>query len=198
MFVPTIIEKNSDNTVQMDLFSRLLLDRIVLVAGAIDGALATTITSQLLFLSSHEPDKDIYMYINSPGGETTAGFAIYDTMKYIKNDVVTISVGMAASMGAFLLAGGTNGKRYALPHSQIMLHQPLGGIQGQASDIAICAKNVLQTKNMITEILSKNTGIEKERLEIMTDRDFFITPMEAKQLGLIDHILENQDDLKAA
>ena len=198
MFVPTIIEKNSDNTVQMDLFSRLLLDRIVLVAGAIDGALATTITSQLLFLSSHEPDKDIYMYINSPGGETTAGFAIYDTMKYIKNNVVTISIGMAASMGAFLLAGGTIGKRYALPHSQIMLHQPLGGIQGQASDIAICAKNVLETKNMITSILSENTGIDRNKLEIMTDRDFFINPKEAKDLGIIDHILENQDDLKAA
>ena len=198
MFIPTILEGNENSHVRIDLYSRLLMDRIVLVDGPISQDLATSVCSQLIFLSSHAKGQDIYMYINSPGGDVTAGFAIYDTMRYISNPVSTVCLGYAASMGAFLLVGGEKGKRYSLPNSEILLHQPFAGIRGQVSDIEICAKNVIHKKHKMIRILSKNTGIEMKELEKITDRDLFITPEKAMKMGIIDRILENEDDLAVA
>lgn len=187
--IPYVIESTGRGERSYDIYSRLLQDRIVMVGRAIDDELANVVVAQLLFLTAADPDKDIHMYINSPGGATTAGFAIYDTMQYIKPDVSTICLGMAASFGAVLLAGGAAGKRYALPNSEVMIHQPHGGARGQASDIHIQAEWILRTKKRINEILSKHTGRPTEQLELDSDRDRFMGPEEAQAYGLIDQVI---------
>lgn len=187
--IPYVIESTGRGERSYDIYSRLLQDRIVMVGRAIDDELANVVVAQLLFLTAADPDKDIHMYINSPGGATTAGFAIYDTMQYIKPDVSTICLGMAASFGAVLLAGGAAGKRYALPNSEVMIHQPHGGARGQASDIHIQAEWILRTKKRINEILSKHTGRPPEQLELDSDRDRFMGPEEAQAYGLIDQVI---------
>ncbi len=187
--VPYVIEQTSKGERSYDIFSRLLKDRIIFIGDEITDATASLVVAQLLFLESEDPDKDIHIYINSPGGSVTAGMAIYDTMKYIKADVSTICVGLAASMGAFLLAAGAKGKRYALPNAEIMIHQPLGGAKGQASDVKIHAEFLLKTRDKLNKILSENTGKPLEVIEKDTDRDNFMTAEEAKQYGLIDEIM---------
>lgn len=187
--VPNVIEKTANGERAYDIFSRLLKDRIVFIGDEITDATASLVVAQLLFLESEEPDKDIHIYINSPGGSVTAGMAIYDTMQYIKPDVSTICVGMAASMGAFLLTAGAKGKRYALPNSEIMIHQPLGGAKGQASDVKIHAEFLLKTRDKLNKILSENTGKPLEVIERDTDRDNFMTAEEAKAYGLIDEVM---------
>jgi len=187
--VPTVIEKNHDGERAFDIYSRLLKDRIIFCGTAIDSEVANMIVAQLLFLDS-ESHKDITLYINSPGGMVTAGLAIYDTMQYIKSDVTTICIGMAASMGSVLLAGGTKGKRFALPHSEVMIHQPLGGTEGQASDIAIAASHILQTKNTLNMILAKHTGKSHKEIEKDADRDNYMSAKEALDYGLIDKIIK--------
>ncbi|NPA32278.1 MAG: ATP-dependent Clp endopeptidase proteolytic subunit ClpP [Aquificae bacterium] len=191
--VPIVIEQTPRGERAYDIFSRLLQDRIVLLGSPIDDHVANLIVAQLLFLESQDPEKDIYLYINSPGGSVTAGLAIYDTMQYIKPDVVTICMGQAASMGAILLAAGAPGKRYALPHSRIMIHQPLGGIQGQATDIIIHAEEIKRIKDMLIEILSKHTGRPPEKVAADIERDYFMSPQEAKEYGLIDKIIEKRE-----
>ncbi|MDH4945511.1 ATP-dependent Clp endopeptidase proteolytic subunit ClpP, partial [Sulfurimonas sp. C5] len=171
-----------------DIYSRLLKDRIVMLSGEVNDAVASTIVAQLLFLEAEDPEKDIYFYINSPGGVVTAGMAIYDTMNYIRPNVVTICIGQAASMGAFLLSSGEKGKRYALPHARIMIHQPLGGAQGQATDIAIQAKEILRMKQELNEILAANTGQKLATIEKDTDRDNFMSAEESKKYGMIDEV----------
>ena len=188
-FVPIVIEQTGRGERAYDIYSRLLKDRIVMLGTPIDDHVANLIVAQLLFLEAEDPEKDIYLYINSPGGVVTAGLAIYDTMQYIKPDVVTICMGQAASMGAVLLAAGAPGKRFALPHARIMIHQPLGGFQGQATDIEIHAREILRLKKMLNEILSKHTGQPLEKIEQDTDRDFFMSAEEAKEYGLIDKVL---------
>ena len=190
--VPTVIEKTSQGERAYDIFSRLLNDRIIIIGNEITEATASVVVAQLLFLESEDPDKDIHIYINSPGGSVTAGMAIYDTMRYIKPDVSTICVGMAASMGAFLLAAGTKGKRYALPNAEIMIHQPLGGAQGQASDVKIHAEFLLKTRDKLNKMLSENTGKPLEQIEKDTDRDNFMTAEEALEYGLIDKVMERK------
>ena len=190
--VPTVIEKTSQGERAYDIFSRLLNDRIIIIGNEITEATASVVVAQLLFLESEDPDKDIHIYINSPGGSVTAGMAIYDTMRYIKPDVSTICVGMAASMGAFLLAAGTKGKRYALPNAEIMIHQPLGGAQGQASDVKIHAEFLLKTRDKLNKMLSENTGKPLEQIERDTDRDNFMTAEEALEYGLIDKVMERK------
>ncbi|HIE58581.1 MAG TPA: ATP-dependent Clp endopeptidase proteolytic subunit ClpP [Persephonella sp.] len=190
--VPIVVEQTPRGERAYDIYSRLLKDRIVLLGFPIDDHIANLIVAQLLFLESEDPDKDIYLYINSPGGVVTAGLAIYDTMQYIKPDVVTICMGQAASMGAFLLAAGTKGKRYALPSSRIMIHQPLGGFQGQATDIEIHAKEILRLKKYLNEKLSEFTGKPVEKIEQDTERDYFMSAYEAKEYGLIDKVLERR------
>jgi len=190
--VPIVVEQTPRGERAYDIYSRLLKDRIVLLGFPIDDHIANLIVAQLLFLESEDPDKDIYLYINSPGGVVTAGLAIYDTMQYIKPDVVTICMGQAASMGAFLLAAGTKGKRYALPSSRIMIHQPLGGFQGQATDIEIHAKEILRLKKYLNEKLSEFTGKPVEKIEQDTERDYFMSAYEAKEYGLIDKVLEKR------
>jgi len=190
--VPIVIEQTPRGERAYDIYSRLLQDRIVLLGFPIDDHVANLIVAQLLFLESQDPDKDIYLYINSPGGSVTAGLAIYDTMQYIKPDVVTICMGQAASMGAILLAAGAPGKRYALPHSRIMIHQPLGGIQGQATDIIIHAEEIKRIKEMLIEILAKHTGQPKEKIANDIERDYFMSPEEAKAYGLIDKVIEKR------
>ena len=190
--VPIVVEQTPRGERAYDIYSRLLKDRIVLLGFPIDDHVANLIVAQLLFLESEDPDKDIYLYINSPGGVVTAGLAIYDTMQYIKPDVVTICMGQAASMGAFLLAAGTKGKRYALPSSRIMIHQPLGGFQGQATDIEIHAKEILRLKRYLNEKLAEFTGNPLEKVEQDTERDFFMSAYEAKEYGLIDKVLEKR------
>ena len=183
--VPNVIEKTANGERAYDIFSRLLKDRIIFIGDEITDATASLVVAQLLFLESEDPDKDIHIYINSPGGSVTAGMAIYDTMRYIKPDVSTICVGLAASMGAFLLAAGTKGKRYALPNAEIMIHQPLGGAQGQASDVKIHAEFLLKTRDKLNKILSENTGKPLEVIERDTDRDNFMIAEEAKINGLL-------------
>lgn len=187
--IPIVIEQTPRGERAYDIYSRLLKDRIILLGTPIDDHVANLIVAQLLFLESEDPDKDIYMYINSPGGVVTAGFAIYDTMNYIKPDVVTICMGQAASMGAFLLSAGTKGKRYALPNARIMIHQPLGGFQGQATDIEIHAREILRLKKMLNEYLAKHTGQPIEKIEADTERDYFMSAEEAKEYGLIDKVI---------
>ena len=189
--VPYVIEQTSRGERSYDIYSRLLKERIIFLGEDVNDVSASLIVAQLLFLESEDPGKDINLYINSPGGSVTAGFAIYDTMNYIKCDVSTICIGMAASMGAFLLSGGAKGKRFALPNSQIMIHQPSGGAQGQATEIQIVAENILKTKRNINEILAANTGRPIEVIERDTERDYYMTAAEAKEYGLIDHILTN-------
>lgn len=186
--IPYIVEQTSRGERSYDIYSRLLEDRIIFLSGEIDDAVANTVVAQLIYLEAKDPSKDISLYINSPGGSVSAGLAIYDTMNYIKCDVSTICIGMAASMGAFLLSSGAKGKRFALPNSKIMIHQPLGGAQGQASDIAIQAEEILRTKKRLNEILAANTGQELAKIEFDTDRDFYMTAEEAEKYGLVDKI----------
>ena len=188
-YIPYVVGKTGRGERSYDIYSRLLKDRIVMLSGEINDAVASTIVAQFLFLEAEDPQKDIYFYINSPGGVVTAGMAIYDTMNYIKPDVCTICVGQAASMGAFLLSSGEKGKRYALPHARIMIHQPLGGAQGQATDIAIQAKEILRMKSELNSILAKNTGQDIKTIENDTDRDNFMSAKEAKEYGMIDEVL---------
>ena len=190
MVIPYVIEQTGRGERSYDIYSRLLKDRIVMLSGEIDDAVASSIVAQLLFLEAEDPDKDIYLYINSPGGVVTSGFSIYDTMNYIKPDVSTICIGQAASMGAFLLSCGAKGKRYALPNSRIMIHQPLGGAQGQATDIEIQAKEILRMKEILNNILSQNSGKDLAQVEKDTDRDFFMSVEDAVQYGLIDQVLQ--------
>ncbi len=186
--VPYVIEQTGKGERSYDIYSRLLEDRIIFLTGEINDAVADTVVAQLIYLEGKDPDKDICLYINSPGGSVSAGLAIYDTMNYIKCDVSTICIGLAASMGAFLLSSGTKGKRYALPNSEIMIHQPLGGAQGQASDIKIQAEHILKTKQRLNSILAMNSGKPYEQLEKDTDRDNYLSAEEAKEYGLIDEI----------
>lgn len=189
-YVPVVVERTSRGERSYDIYSRLLKDRIVMLSGEIEDGIAASIVAQLLFLEAEDPDKDIYLYINSPGGVITSGFSIYDTMNYIKPDVCTICIGQAASMGAFLLSCGTPGKRYALPNSRIMIHQPLGGARGQATDIEIQAREILRLKEILNGILAKNTGQKLSKIVKDTERDFFMSSAEAKEYGLVDKILE--------
>lgn len=191
--VPMVIEQTGRGERSYDIFSRLLNDRIIFLSDEVNDATASLVVAQMLFLEAQDPTKDISFYINSPGGSVTAGMAIYDTMQYIKCDVSTICIGMAASMGAFLLAAGTKGKRIALPHSEIMIHQPLGGAQGQASDIKIRAELILRTRDMLNKILSEKTGQPIERIEKDTDRDNFMTAEQALEYGLIDRIITKHE-----
>ncbi len=194
--IPMVIDQSSRGERAYDIYSRLLKDRIIFIGSAINDEIANLLIAQLLFLESEDPDKDINFYINSPGGIVTAGMAIYDTMQYIKPDIATVCIGQAASMGALLLASGANGKRYSLPNSRILIHQPLGGSQGQASDIAIQAKEILRIKDALNVILSNHTGQSIERVQEDTDRDFFMSGEEAKAYGIIDHVMINRDDLE--
>ncbi len=191
--VPMVVEQTGRGERSYDIFSRLLNDRIIFLSDEVNDATASLVVAQMLFLEAQDPTKDISFYINSPGGSVTAGMAIYDTMQYIKCDVSTICIGMAASMGAFLLAAGTKGKRIALPHSEIMIHQPLGGAQGQASDIKIRAELILRTRDMLNNILSEKTGQPIERIEKDTDRDNFMTAEQALEYGLIDRIITKHE-----
>src|SRR6476620_9720865 len=190
--IPTVIEQTSRGERAYDIYSRLLKDRIIMLGSAIDDNVANSIVAQLLFLETENPDKDIYLYINSPGGSITAGMAIYDTMQFIKPQVSTICIGMAASMGAFLLAAGEKGKRYALPNSEVMIHQPLGGAQGQATEIEIAAKRILFLREKLNQILADRTGQPLEVLQRDTDRDNFMTAERALEYGLIDKIFTNR------
>jgi len=190
--VPTVIEQTSRGERAYDIYSRLLNDRIVFLADEVNDVTASLVVAQLLFLEAQDPDKDICLYINSPGGSVSAGLAIYDTMNFIKCDVSTTCIGMAASMGAFLLSSGAKGKRFALPNSEIMIHQPLGGMQGQASDIKIHADHILRTRQRLNEILAKNTGKPLDIIERDTDRDNFLSAVEACEYGLVDKVIEKR------
>lgn len=190
MFVPYVIERTSRGERSYDIYSRLLKDRIVMLSGEINDEVASSVVAQLLFLEAEDPDKDIYLYINSPGGVVTSGFSIYDTMNYIKPAVSTICIGQAASMGAFLLSCGEKGKRYALPNARIMIHQPLGGAQGQATDIEITTKEILRIKATLNKILAENSGQKLSKIEKDTDRDFYMSAQESVKYGLIDKVLE--------
>ena len=195
MYVPIVVEQTAQGERSYDIYSRLLKDRIVFLGGPIDDAVANSIIAQLLFLEAENPDKDIHLYINSPGGVVTAGMAIYDTMRYISCDVNTLCIGQACSMGSFLLAGGTKGKRFSLPNSQIMIHQPSGGAQGKASDIEIQAKLILDMRRRLNQIYADNTGQKLSVIEKAMDRDNFMTPDEALKFGLIDHIVTNRKEI---
>lgn len=192
-FVPVVIEQSSRGERSFDIFSRLLRERIIFLGTPIDDMVANLIVAQLLLLDSENPEKDIMLYINSPGGSVTAGFAIYDTMQHIRSDVSTICLGQAASMGAFLLSSGTKGKRLALPHSRVLIHQPLGGAQGQATDIEIQAAEIIRIKKSLNEILSQNTGQTLKKIEKDTDRDYIMTPEEALEYGMIDKIITKEN-----
>ena len=194
--VPYVVEQTGRGERAFDIFSRLLKERIVFLGTAVDDMVASLTIAQLLFLEADDPEKDIQLYINSPGGSVSAGLAIYDTMQYVKPDVSTICMGMAASMGAVLLAAGAKGKRYCLPHSRIMIHQPWGGVQGQASDIAIQAKEILSTRDRINEILAQHTGQARTQIEKDTDRDFFMASEDAVKYGLIDEIMSRSASAK--
>ncbi|BDA68183.1 ATP-dependent Clp protease proteolytic subunit 1 [Dulcicalothrix desertica PCC 7102] len=187
--IPIVIEQSGRGERAFDIYSRLLRERIIFLGQPIDSNVANLIVAQLLFLDAEDPEKDIYMYINSPGGSVTAGMGIFDTMKYIRSDVCTICTGLAASMGAFLLSAGTKGKRMSLPHSRIMIHQPLGGAQGQATDIEIQAKEILYHKRRLNEYLAEHTGKPYEQISEDTERDFFMSPEESKEYGLIDEVI---------
>nr|WP_321267177.1 ATP-dependent Clp endopeptidase proteolytic subunit ClpP [uncultured Sulfurimonas sp.] len=192
-YVPYVVEKTGRGERTYDIYSRLLKDRIIMLSGEVNDAVASSVVAQMLFLEAEDPEKDIYFYINSPGGVVTAGMAIFDTMNYIRPDVITICIGQAASMGAFLLSSGEKGKRYALPHARIMIHQPLGGAQGQATDIAIQAEEILRMKAELNAILAKNTGQSIKRVEKDTDRDNFMSAKEAQEYGMIDEVLLKSD-----
>jgi len=191
-----VIEQSSRGERAYDIYSRLLKDRIIFLGTAMNDEVANLLIAQLLFLESEEPDKDINFYINSPGGIVTAGLAVYDTMQYIKSDVATVCIGQAASMGAFLLTAGARGKRYSLPNSRILIHQPMGGFQGQASDIAIQAKEILRMKDTLNSILAFHTGKDLNQIQIDTDRDYFMSSEEAKEYGIIDHVIVNRGDIE--
>ncbi len=192
MFIPYVIEQTNKGERVYDIYSRMLKDRIVFLTGEVNDVVSNSIVAQLLFLESTDPDKDIYFYINSPGGSVTAGMAIYDTMQYIKSDVSTFCIGQAASMGAFLLASGTPKKRFATPHSRIMIHQPLGGTQGQVSDIQIQAKEIQRYKDLLCELFSRHTGKSKKIIEKDADRDFFMSAEEATKYGLVDEVIKKR------
>ncbi|TET84578.1 MAG: ATP-dependent Clp endopeptidase proteolytic subunit ClpP [Desulfobacteraceae bacterium] len=194
--VPMVIEQTGRGERAYDIYSRLLKDRILFLGTPINDEVANLLVAQFLFLESDDPDKDINFYINSPGGVVSAGMAVYDTMQYIKPDIATVCIGQAASMAAVLLTAGTKGKRYALPNSRIMIHQPMGGVQGQASDIAIQAKEILRMKDTLNNLLSFHTGKDIETIQRDTDRDFFMAGDEAKEYGIIDHVIKNRDDLE--
>ncbi|MEW8959031.1 ATP-dependent Clp protease proteolytic subunit [Moorella humiferrea] len=193
ILVPVVVEQTNRGERAYDIYSRLLKDRIIFLGSAIDDHVANLVIAQMLFLEAEDPDKDIHLYINSPGGSISAGMAIFDTMQYIRPDVSTICVGLAASMGAFLLAAGAKGKRFALPHSEIMIHQPMGGTQGQAVDIEIHAKRILAIRDTLNRILSDITGKPVEQIARDTDRDHFMTPLEAKEYGLIDEVITKRE-----
>lgn len=192
MLIPMVVDQVSGGERSYDIYSRLLEDRIIFLSGEINDAVANSVVAQLIYLEGKNPDKDIYLYINSPGGSVSAGLAIYDTLNYIKCDVSTICIGLAASMGAFLLSSGTKGKRFALPNSEIMIHQPLGGAQGQASDIEIQARHMQKIKQKINKILSENTSQPLEKIEKDTDRDFYMSADEAVNYGLVDKIFDKR------
>ena len=192
-YIPYVVEKTGRGERSYDIYSRLLKDRIVMLSGEVNDQVASTIVAQFLFLEAEDPEKDIYFYINSPGGVVTAGMAIFDTMNYIRPNVATICIGQAASMGAFLLSSGEKGKRYALPHARIMIHQPLGGAQGQATDIAIQAEEILRMKAELNGIIAKNTGQTVKKVEKDTDRDNFMSAAEAQEYGMIDEVLVKND-----
>jgi ATP-dependent Clp protease protease subunit len=196
--IPTVIEQSGRGERAFDIFSRLLRERIVFLGQQVDDSIASIIVAQLLFLEADDPEKDIFIYINSPGGSVTAGMAIYDTMQHIRPDVSTICVGLAASMGAFLLTGGAKGKRLSLPHTRIMIHQPLGGAQGQATDIEIQAKEILYHKSRLNQLMAFHTGQPIDRIAEDTDRDFFMAPTEAKSYGLIDEVVTQRPRLEIA
>ncbi|MCQ6562236.1 ATP-dependent Clp endopeptidase proteolytic subunit ClpP [Paenibacillus mendelii] len=189
-FVPMVIEQNNRGERAYDIYSRLLKDRIIFLGTPVNDMVANSIIAQMLFLAADDPEKDISLYVNSPGGSVSAGLAIFDTMQFIKPDVSTICVGLAASMGAFLLAAGAQGKRYALPNSEVMIHQPLGGAQGQASDIEIRAKHILKTRDTLNKILSERTGQPLDKIERDTDRDYFMSAAEAASYGLVDKVID--------
>ena len=191
--IPTVIETTNRGERAYDIYSRLLKDRIIMLGSAIDDNVANSIVSQLLFLQAQDSEKDIYLYINSTGGSVTAGFAIYDTIQHIKPDVQTICIGMAASMGSFLLAAGAKGKRFALPNAEVMIHQPLGGAQGQATEIEIAANHILKTREKLNKILAERTGQSIEKIQKDTDRDNFLTADEAKEYGLIDNVMQPEE-----
>lgn len=193
--VPMVVEQTARGERAYDIYSRLLKDRLIFIVGPIDDYMANIVVAQMMFLESENPDKDIALYINSPGGVVTAGLAIYDTMQFIKPDVSTICIGQAASMGAVLLAGGTAGKRFLLPHARVMIHQPLGGFQGQAADMEIHAKEMLETRERLNKILAKHTGQSVDRIKQDTDRDRFMDWQEAQRYGLIDRVLEKRGEL---
>ena len=193
--VPMVVEQTNRGERAYDIYSRLLKERIIFMTGAVEDQMSSLICAQLLFLESENPTKDIAIYINSPGGIVTSGLAIYDTMHYIRPEVSTVCIGQAASMGAVLLAAGSAGKRYSLPNSRILIHQPMGGFQGQASDIAIQAKEILRMKETLNMILAHHTGQDLEKIQADTDRDFFMSGMEAKEYGIVDHVITNRDDL---
>ncbi|TCS77157.1 ATP-dependent Clp endopeptidase proteolytic subunit ClpP [Pectinatus cerevisiiphilus] len=195
-YVPMVVEQSSRGERAYDIYSRLLKDRIIFLGGPIDDNVANVIIAQLLFLESEDPDKDIHLYVNSPGGVVTAGLAIYDTMQYIKPDVSTICMGQAASMGSLLLTAGAKGKRYALPYSRIMIHQPLGGAQGQSTDVQIQARELLRARKIVNEILMRHTGQGEDKIELDTERDNFMSAVEAKEYGLIDDVIVRPEDLK--
>ena len=188
-YVPIVVEKTGRGERSYDIYSRLLKDRIIMLSGEVNDAVSASIVAQLLFLEAEDPDKDIFLYINSPGGVITSGMSMFDTMNYIKPDVCTICIGQAASMGAFLLSSGAKGKRYALPHARVMIHQPLGGAQGQATDIQIQAKEIQRMKDELNSILAEQTGQPLEKIQADTERDFFLSAEEAKEYGLIDKVL---------
>jgi len=193
--IPMVIEQSGRGERAYDIYSRLLKDRIIFLGTAMNDEIANLIIAQLLFLESEDPDKDINFYVNSPGGLVTAGLAVYDTMQYIKPDITTVCIGQAASMGALLLAAGAHGKRYSLPNSRILIHQPMGGFQGQASDIEIQAKEILRMKDRLNQILVDHTGKKMEDIQKDTDRDFFMSGAEAMKYGIVDHVIANRDDL---
>lgn len=193
--IPMVIEQSSRGERAYDIYSRLLKDRIIFLGTTVTDEIANLLIAQLLFLESEDPEKDINFYINSPGGVVTAGLAVYDTMQYIKSDIATVCIGQAASMGALLLGAGAHGKRYALPNARIMIHQPMGGSQGQAADIAIQAKEILRMRDTLNQILSHHTGKDIEQVQKDTDRDFFMSGAEAKEYGLVDNVIVNRDDL---
>ena len=193
MLIPIVVEQSSRGERAYDIYSRLLKDRIIFMGEQVQDGMANTVIAQMLFLESEDPDKDINLYINSPGGSVTAGLAIYDTMQYIKPDVASICMGQATSMGALLLAAGAKGKRYALPHSRVMIHQPLGGVQGQATDIDIQAREIMKIKEIIHQILAKHTGQPMDKIRVDTERDFFMDCDQAKKYGIIDKIITERE-----
>ena len=193
MLVPMVVEQTARGERAFDIYSRLLKDSIIFIGTPIDDQIANLLVAQLLFLEAEDPERDINIYINSPGGSITAGMAIYDTMQFIKNDVTTICIGQCASMGAFLLAGGTKGKRFALPHSRILIHQPSGGAQGQATDVRLMAEEILRMREMISRLLAHHTGQTYEQIELDVERDKILSPLQAKEYGLIDEVIEHRD-----